>query len=42
MNLEKKLHPIQSSPQRHADFLTRVLITIEMPPSPEMACQQNL
>ena len=28
MNLEKKLHPIQSSPQRHADFLTRGLTAI--------------
>ena len=29
MNLEKKLQPIQSSPQHHADFLTRGLTAIE-------------
>ncbi len=28
MNLEKKLQPIQSSPQHHADFLTRGLTAI--------------
>ncbi len=29
MNLETKLQPIQSSPQHHADFVTRGLKAIE-------------